>query len=128
MGFEYNSSMIALYLISTTVLMAMCLYLMVTKYAKNGFMCFVFALILGGGAGNMIDRVAAGYVVDFIHLSFFSAIFNFADCCVTVGASILFVAILGSIVKDFLEKRKKKILKFFLLLIKLTCPLHVLSM
>lgn len=96
------------FLISTTVLMALCLYLLVTKYAKNGFMCFVFALILGGGAGNMIDRVAAGYVVDFIHLSFFSAIFNFADCCVTVGASILFVAILGSIVKDFLEKKKKK--------------------
>ncbi len=99
------------FLISTTVLMALCLYLLFFKYRNSGFMCFVFALILGGGAGNMIDRLALGYVVDFIHLSFFSAIFNFADCCVTVGASILAVAIIGSMVKEWLDNRKKKAAK-----------------
>ncbi len=96
------------FLISTTVLMALCLYLLFFKYSKNALMCFIFALILGGGAGNMIDRLALGYVVDFIHVSFFSAIFNFADCCVTVGAGILFVIILGSMVKEWLEKWKNK--------------------
>lgn len=97
-----------IFLISTTVLMALCLYLLFFKYRTNGLMCFIFALILGGGAGNMIDRVALGYVVDFIHLSFFSAIFNFADCCVTLGASILSVVIIISMVKEHQENRKKQ--------------------
>jgi signal peptidase II len=47
-------------------------------------------------------------VVDFIHLSFFSAIFNFADCCVTLGASILSVVIIISMVKEHQENRKKQ--------------------
>ena len=38
----------------------------------------------------MIDRIAYGFVVDFIHVLFFDYIFNFADCCITVGA-VLFV-------------------------------------
>lgn len=39
--------------------------------------------------GNLIDRIALGYVRDFIHVNIRFAIFNFADCCVVVGA-ILF--------------------------------------
>ena len=37
----------------------------------------------------MIDRFAFGYVVDYIHVLFFPYVFNFADCCVVIGA-ILF--------------------------------------
>lgn len=54
-------------------------------------------LILAGGVGNLIDRLTnfgpAGerYVVDFIHVEFFPYIFNFADCCVTVGAVVLVI-------------------------------------
>ena len=53
-------------------------------------------LILSGGIGNMIDRVRLGYVVDFIDISplFSFAVFNVADCCVTVGAVLLMVFIL----------------------------------
>ena len=39
--------------------------------------------------GNVIDRFAFGYVVDYIHVLFFPYVFNFADCCVVIGA-ILF--------------------------------------
>lgn len=49
-------------------------------------------LILGGGIGNMIDRIALGYVVDMFDLLLFNyPVFNLADCFVVVGA------ILGSI-------------------------------
>lgn len=49
-------------------------------------------LVLAGGIGNMADRVILGYVVDFFDFPFFGYIFNFADCCVVVGAAFLVVA------------------------------------
>ena len=48
------------------------------------------ALLMSGGIGNLIDRIAHGFVVDYIHVLFFDYVFNFADCCITVGA-VLFV-------------------------------------
>ena len=46
------------------------------------------ALELGGAIGNLIDRLARGYVTDFINVRFF-AVFNIADSCITVGAILL---------------------------------------
>lgn len=47
------------------------------------------ALILGGAAGNLTDRIRFGYVTDFvsIHLLelFHWPVFNVADACITVG-------------------------------------------
>ena len=60
-------------------------------------------LIIGGGIGNLIDRIFLGYVVDYIQVSFFPPIFNFADCCVTVGTVLLMVHILF-----FLDKKDGK--------------------
>ena len=51
-------------------------------------------LIIGGGVGNLIDRILLGYVIDYIQISFFPPIFNFADCCVTVGTVLLMIHIL----------------------------------
>ena len=48
------------------------------------------ALILAGGVGNLIDRLAQGYVVDYIELLFMRfAIFNFADICITCGVVLM---------------------------------------
>ncbi len=52
------------------------------------------ALLLAGGIGNLIDRIRFGFVVDFIHVLFFPYIFNFADCCVTVGAALFVIHVL----------------------------------
>ena len=51
-----------------------------------------FGLMLGGTAGNLIDRFRFGYVIDFIDLSYWPA-FNVADSAVTVGV-ILFALLL----------------------------------
>ena len=52
-------------------------------------------LIVGGGLGNLYDRLAAGSVLDFIELTFVRfAVFNVADMCICVGAAR---AVLGSI-------------------------------
>lgn len=51
-------------------------------------------IILAGAVGNMIDRFAHHFVVDFIHFrvgSFDFPVFNVADICVVVGAIMLFI-------------------------------------
>jgi signal peptidase II len=59
-----------------------------------------FALILGGGVGNLIDRVMLGHVVDFIYFDLYHGalfgipldlwpIFNVADSCITIGACMI---------------------------------------
>jgi signal peptidase II len=48
-------------------------------------------LLLGGAAGNLIDRLDRGYVTDFIDLPLWPA-FNLADMCITFGVlSLLYV-------------------------------------
>lgn len=50
------------------------------------------ALILGGATGNLIDRITAGYVVDFVDFywrNWHFWAFNVADSAITVGAGLL---------------------------------------
>lgn len=57
------------------------------------------ALILGGATGNLIDRVMAGYVIDFVDLYWsdwhFWA-FNVADASITVGVALMILDLLGA--------------------------------
>lgn len=55
------------------------------------------ALIIGGGIGNLIDRISSGFARDFVVLSFGpirTGIFNVADVAVTVGALLLIASAL----------------------------------
>ena len=54
-------------------------------------LCVTF--ILSGGTGNFIDRLARGFVVDYIDINdlFSYPMFNLADCCVVVGALLMLV-------------------------------------
>ena len=62
------------------------------KHREQQLFCFAMAMILGGALGNLIDRVAYGYVVDFLDfywkVNHFPA-FNLADSAITCGAAIL---------------------------------------
>ena len=46
------------------------------------------ALIIGGALGNMVDRIVAGEVLDFIVTPLRSGVFNLADVCINVGMVI----------------------------------------
>ncbi len=64
---------------------------------RNGhpLFCTAIALIVGGGIGNMIDRTALGYVIDFIDFRLINfAVFNGADSFVCVGCALVFIYIL----------------------------------
>ena len=55
----------------------------------------------------MIDRIARGYVVDFFRFLFVKfAVFNVADCFVTVGAIILAVYLLFYFDEEFENSKK----------------------
>ena len=62
--------------------------------------CFGLSMILGGALGNLIDRIAYGYVVDFLSFHwqrYYFPAFNLADSAITCGA---FALILDSFLKD----------------------------
>ncbi len=51
------------------------------------------ALIISGGAGNLIDRAVFGKVTDMFDFSIFPPIFNVADICVVAGCGLLMIYI-----------------------------------
>lgn len=80
------------FMILSAVLIAAILLFIVFSKDITRPLVVVLAMILGGGIGNMIDRFAYGYVIDFIDvkfLPFWKWIFNVADIFVTVGAVLL---------------------------------------
>lgn len=59
----------------------------------------IFGLIIGGAAGNLLDRFTHGSVVDFIwfripQVNFSFAIFNIADAAISVGIVLLFITLI----------------------------------
>ena len=63
-------------------------WLLIKKIVRHPLGVTAGLFLLGGGLGNMIDRVLRGYVVDMLDISplFDYPIFNLADCFVVVGA------------------------------------------
>ncbi|MDH2917279.1 MAG: signal peptidase II [Gallionella sp.] len=62
------------------------------KHQGEKLFSFALAFILGGALGNLIDRIAYGYVVDFLDFywgSYHFAAFNLADSAITCGAASL---------------------------------------
>lgn len=58
-------------------------------------------LILSGAIGNLIDRIAYGYVIDFLYFRLIDfPVFNFADCCVVIGSILLFIFVLFVMKED----------------------------
>jgi len=73
------------------------LYIMFSARYISYPMAFGLAFAIGGGFGNMYDRLVFGSVTDFMHLDFGFArtgIFNVADLSITVGVMLIFSAML----------------------------------
>ena len=61
------------------------------RHSRRPLVWLPTGLLLGGAAGNLIDRLDRGYVTDFIDIPFWPA-FNLADMSITVGVlSLLYV-------------------------------------
>ena len=101
-------------------IVGLCIYLFVFK-PKSKLACSAISMIVGGGIGNMIDRTfrtgeifeGEKVVVDFIDFYAFpdiwNAIFNVADSFVCVGAGLLILWCIISMVEESkAEKLAKK--------------------
>ena len=63
-------------------------------------------LIVGGGLGNLYDRIVYGYVIDFLEFAFVRfAVFNVADACICAGAAL---AVLAMFIDEVRQKNHPK--------------------
>ncbi|HCA55517.1 MAG TPA: signal peptidase II [Ruminococcaceae bacterium] len=83
-----------LFAVITLLLMGAMIWLILSKRITGKLFYVSCMLIMGGGIGNLIDRMFRGFVVDYLSLSFFPPVCNFADYCVTIGAVLLVAALL----------------------------------
>lgn len=94
--------------ISSVAIVAIALYLYSGRSTGKLFNTALM-LIVSGGIGNMIDRIALGYVVDFIDFALIDfAVFNIADSFVCVGAGLLILSLVIDIVNETKLAKKNK--------------------
>lgn len=91
----------------TSIVLAVFIVMLLLKKTKKMSYIVSFGLIIGGGIGNLIDRLFNnGLVVDFIDVRIINfAIFNVADICAVCG-TILFILVV--LTEDIGKKRKAK--------------------
>lgn len=98
--------------LSVVGIVAFSLYLF-GKREGNRWIDLGLAFVIGGGIGNMIDRVFLGEVVDFLDATFMDVfggfpIFNGADCFVCVGAVMLLIALVVEMVREGKKEKQNK--------------------
>ena len=77
-----------------TALVVLALLAFFVRHRDRPLLWLPVGLLLGGAAGNVIDRVVHGEVTDFIKLPAWPA-FNVADVCITFGVLALFYVLEG---------------------------------
>jgi signal peptidase II len=75
-----------------TIILLVLLFISLKKmFLTSKTLSISVALIIGGGIGNLIDRIFRGFVIDYIHLSFFYPVCNLADYCICIGVLVFCV-------------------------------------
>ncbi|MEE0872458.1 MAG: signal peptidase II [Ruminococcus sp.] len=78
----------------TVIMLFLIIFYMFKKRPQGKLVYIASALIIGGGIGNLIDRIYYGFVIDYLSFSFFPPVCNFADYCITIGVFLLAVYLL----------------------------------
>jgi signal peptidase II len=99
-GLEFAPPSVLLLL--TGLITAIVIVYVIWSKKRTALFLVPFALVTGGGIGNMIDRITIGRVVDFIYFDLYHGhifgtylslwpIFNVADSAITIGACMLII-------------------------------------
>ena len=106
-GFSILTNHTQLLTILTAAVMAVIAFLLVKKVFPHPLAMWTLTLILGGGLGNLADRVRLGYVVDMFNFQFMNyPVFNVADIlvvCGTIGFAAYYL-----LLHDKLNSREEK--------------------
>jgi signal peptidase II len=104
-----------IFLVLSTVAIVGILGFMFWKKPQDKLLLAAMTLIVSGGIGNMIDRIALGYVIVFIDFCAFPEIwkwvFNVADSAVCIGAGLFFLYIILDTVKELKAQKARKAAK-----------------
>ncbi|MDL2325236.1 signal peptidase II [Ruminococcaceae bacterium OttesenSCG-928-A16] len=91
-------------IIVTSIALLVWAYFLFFKRPQSKMEVAGMVMVLAGGVGNLIDRVANGFVVDYLDVLFMQfAVFNLADTFVCVGFAVLIIGV----VRSELKGRKK---------------------
>lgn len=93
-------------IILTCIICIVIIAALILKKPKSTLQRVALMLVLGGAVGNLIDRIAMGYVIDMFETLFIDfPVFNIADCAIVVGGILFCVCILF----EDIGKKKKKV-------------------
>lgn len=107
-AFSLFTGKTALLSVFTAVVLLVGFYLIFAKKIKSKVALASVVMLMGGGLGNLIDRVFRHFVVDYIEVLFIDfPVFNFADCFVTVGEFLLVGYLIYDIVRDYKKAGQK---------------------
>ena len=78
-------------IVFSILIVAVIIFIDIRMRITNKLYTVGIGLILAGALGNFFDRITLGYVRDFIMFDFWKSfpIFNFADCCIVIGAILV---------------------------------------
>jgi signal peptidase II len=79
-----------LLLIGSAVAVGVVLWMLIAGQ-RSRLATLACGLILGGAAGNLLDRLTTGEVTDYVHFSFWY-VFNAADAAITIGVATLLLS------------------------------------
>ena len=98
-------------ILSTVAIVGVIAYMFMKKPTSK-LLCISLAFMVGGGIGNMIDRICLGYVVDFLDFCAFPKLwkwnFNIADSFVVVGAGMLMLWMVLDLIREVKEEKAQK--------------------
>ncbi|MCH5300239.1 MAG: signal peptidase II [Ruminococcus sp.] len=104
-AFGIMSNMRWVFIVFTLIVIAVLIYIVIKNKIKSKLFIISAILLIGGGIGNLIDRIFYGYVIDYLSLSFFSPVCNFADYCITFGTVLLVIYLI--FFSNFFKDNKK---------------------
>ena len=110
-AFGIASNNTILIVLMNVIILAIIIKFLKEKFSKTNYIIILsLIMILAGGIGNLIDRIAMGYVIDFIDVNILDfPTFNVADISITVGVIMIMIILIKSLFEkeNNIEKVKK---------------------
>ena len=109
----FGDSTLALTVVSLVCSAILIFFIFYSYPRRNLWLRSALVMVTAGAIGNVYDRLALGYVRDFVHfeirsIGFDFPVWNFADTCLTVGTVLLIIYIIFFYSKEEEAKREER--------------------
>lgn len=95
------------FVVLTVALIAAIIFYSVKNRMSDKLFLLSASFVIGGGIGNLIDRILTGAVVDFFDFCLINfAVFNVADCFIVVGVILMAIYFIKEDIKEKAERKR----------------------